>query len=276
MEANKDSSIPQNNGGNPGKIKKGLFPRMSLTKVLELPTTIYQIGQGEPVRRLLVFDRLGKAPASGHSRALVTISGLYNLTKGGNQADYLELTDLGKLLITTPKGSKKYYQLAYELLFANEVFSGFVDYWKNKALPSDEIAEDWLIRTYKLNNADGQMAWDVVKANLLEWELTEQLSGKRVVNGREAALEAIKDESSIEDSYNENAQIPIPDEASSIVQFEKNNLPNRLAPKPFGTQILERDFSYGRARLILPEKMTSEEISKIKLLIEGLVIEVKE
>lgn len=275
---NEDKDPSTNQKENSGKIKKGLFPRLPLTKVLELSNTIYLIGQGEPVRRLLIFDRLGKSPASGHSRALVTISSFYNLTKGGYQADYLELTDIGKLLMTTPKGSKKYYQLAYELLFANEVFSGFVEYWKNKALPSDEIAEDWLVRTYKLGSADGQIAWEVIKSNLLEWELTEQLSGKRVINGKEAALEAIKDDSSIEegDPFGTNTQVRLIDEMPPVDQFEKSNPPGRLAPKPFGTQILERDFTYGRARLILPEKMTTEEILKLKLLIEGLVIEVKD
>ena len=41
--------------------KRGVFPRLPFKKVLEFVTAIHEIGQGEPVRRLKIFDFLGKA-----------------------------------------------------------------------------------------------------------------------------------------------------------------------------------------------------------------------
>jgi len=44
------------------------------------------------VRRLTLFEKLNKEPDSTESRRLVTASGQYGLTKGGYQAEFLELT----------------------------------------------------------------------------------------------------------------------------------------------------------------------------------------
>lgn len=254
------------------KAKRGLFPRLSLAKVLELPEALYKVGEGEPVRRVLVFDRLGKSADSGASRALVTASGMYDFTKGGYQATHLELTEKGKSIMTTPKGSKKFYEVVYDVLFSNEIFSGFINYWKNKTLPGDEIATDWLNRTYNLGSEDSKNAWSVIKTNLMDWELTEQLSGKTVVVDKDVAIEKNQDKSSLDEETTTDASI---EKQQSLPQFESSSLPNRIVPKPFGTQILERDFTYGRARLILPEEMTTEEIGKLKGLIDGLVKEIK-
>lgn len=259
------------------KIKKGLFPRLPLSKVLELPRKIYEVGEGETVRRVLVFDKLGKSPESGPSRGLVTVSSMYGLTRGGYQAEYLELTDLGKLLVTSQQGSKKFYELIYDVLFSNDLFSGFVNYWKNKSMPSDDVASDWLVRNYQLSTEDGRTAWEIIKSNILDWNLTEQLSGKRVISSRETALEPLKNEMSIEsDGTPSDLEELVTSISPAYHQVQSKKEASRIIPKPFGAQILERDFTYGRARLILPEKMTKTEITKLNNLIQGLITEVDE
>jgi|GEM_PF-7110605 len=49
-----------------------LFPAATFEDALELATAIYTVGAGQPVRRITLFDTLGKSPDSGASRQLVT------------------------------------------------------------------------------------------------------------------------------------------------------------------------------------------------------------
>lgn len=276
MTTNEPTEKTSNHHVNEPKAKRGLFPRLPLSQVLELPKAIYEVGQGEMVRRLKVFDYLGKSAGSGSSRALVTISGMYGLTKGSYQADYLELTETGKKLIMLPLRSKGSYQLIYDVLFGNEIFTQFINYWKEKPMPADDLASDWLSRTYKISSNEALTYWEVIKANILDWNLKEELSGKPVIVSREIALQSIKDDTQInqpDESIAEKDQLT---GIAPTVSSSEEHRAERIMPKPFGTQILERDFLYGRGRLILPEKMTTDEISKLKLLIDGMVLEVKE
>jgi hypothetical protein len=73
------------------------FPASSFEEALELPNAIQKYSSGQPIRRLTVFDQLGKSPDSGPSRQLVTNAGKYGLTKGSYAAEQIELT---------PEGSK--------------------------------------------------------------------------------------------------------------------------------------------------------------------------
>lgn len=253
------------------KRKRGAFPRLSLKKTIELAEAIYELGQGEPVRRLKVFDYLKKSPESGPSRMLVTISGTYGLTAGSYQAEYLEVTEKGKAFLTAASKRMK-LNLAFDILFSNEIFSKFVEYWKDKGLPSDDIATDWLIRYCHLIPQDAKACWEVIKDNMVENGLIQLSSGKNVVVSRNVALESLPND--------EGYGVLEPLEEKSIEEYkplpveEKRTVMN--APKPFGSQVVERDFKYGRARLVLPAEMTKDEIQKIKTLIDSLITEVIE
>lgn len=64
---------------------RGKHPRISLKEVLSIPKTVFELGQGEPIRRLSVFDSLGRSPSSSTSRTMVTASSTYGLTKGATK-----------------------------------------------------------------------------------------------------------------------------------------------------------------------------------------------
>jgi hypothetical protein len=174
------------------KRAKGAFPRLSLSKVLELPRAIFELGEGEPVRRLTVFNHLGKSPDSGSSRLMVTASnGGYGLTRGGYQADYLELSDLG-LRIINPDTEYDKYKAVYESLMLNDLFKGFMDRFQGKSLPpNDEIPIDFLRNSFQLSFPDGETLWSVIKDNLSDFGLIKELSGRRTIVSPEMALEAI-------------------------------------------------------------------------------------
>lgn len=77
------------------KRSQRTFPASSFEEPLAFAKAIFQIGSGQPVKRLTLFHQLGKSPESGGSRQLIVNAGRYGLTKGGVQADNIELTTEG-------------------------------------------------------------------------------------------------------------------------------------------------------------------------------------
>lgn len=71
------------------------FPAATFAETLEFVTKVYDVGSGQAVRRLTLFDQIGKSADSGSSRQLVTNSAKYGLTKGSYTAEMIEITELG-------------------------------------------------------------------------------------------------------------------------------------------------------------------------------------
>ncbi|MDN3524663.1 hypothetical protein QWY79_05210 [Halomonas sabkhae] len=68
------------------------YPLCAFEEVVDFAEALYELGSGHKVRRVTLFDHIGKSPDSGPSRTLVTNSNKYGLVKGGYQAEQLELT----------------------------------------------------------------------------------------------------------------------------------------------------------------------------------------
>lgn len=80
----------------PGKKRrksKRSFPVASFKDSAELAEAMAEIAGGaRQVRRVTLFDHLGRSPESGPSRQSVTNSSRHGLTEGGYQAEALTLT----------------------------------------------------------------------------------------------------------------------------------------------------------------------------------------
>lgn len=83
-------------GANPGQ-RRGTrpFPANAFEDALVLPEAIQRFGSGQRIRRLTLFNELGRAPDSSLSRDLIYASSRYALTKGNHQSEWLELTAEG-------------------------------------------------------------------------------------------------------------------------------------------------------------------------------------
>lgn len=175
------------------KRRRGLFPRYSINRVMEIPDAIYAIGHGERVLRIEVLDRLQRQPDSGTTRKMITAAGKsgYELISGSYNAQFLELTERGSQIVTASIEYER-LKLIYDSLFSNEIFSAFVSYFNGKPLPIDSIALDYFRRQHKLDSNDAKTCWSVVKENLIDQKLTESFSGKPHVISRERALDNIK------------------------------------------------------------------------------------
>lgn len=169
----------------------GLFPRLSLSRALELPKAIFELGEGEPVRRLLVFNHMGKSPTSGSSRNLVIAANSgYGVTTGSYVADYLSLTERGRDIVASADQLTK-YQAIYDTLFSNSIFAAFIERYEGKSVPNDEVALDYLKQAHKLSEQDAAAALEVIKENIADFGLIREFSGKRIIISREMALEAL-------------------------------------------------------------------------------------
>ena len=73
------------------------IPTITFEDAIQLAEAIWECSSGQKVRRLTLFDHLHKSPESGHSRLLVTASSKYGITNGGYQAEYIELTEIGRI-----------------------------------------------------------------------------------------------------------------------------------------------------------------------------------
>ena len=62
------------------------YPSRTFEEALQIADGIWECASGQKVRRLTLFDHLGKSPDSGNSRTLVTASSKYGITVGGYQA----------------------------------------------------------------------------------------------------------------------------------------------------------------------------------------------
>jgi hypothetical protein len=122
------------------------FPASTFHEALVLAEAFqrYAVGQVR-VRKLTLFDKLGKAPDSGPSRQLITNSSRYGLTKGGNHAEFLELTPEGSLATGEDDPPSKKLQARFELAIKNiEPFNFLYERCKGQKLPGKEFLIDAL------------------------------------------------------------------------------------------------------------------------------------
>src|SRR5712671_6717115 len=97
-------------GGERKKARGGAkpFPIAPITETVALAKGIIEHGVGDQIRRITLFDKLGRSPESGHSRALVTNSAKYGLTEGSYAAETLKILPLGRKLVeTTAEGERR-------------------------------------------------------------------------------------------------------------------------------------------------------------------------
>ena len=122
-----------------------LFPALTYEECLSLCNAIWEFASGQRIRRLTLFDQIGKSPESGSSRTLITASNKYGLIEGSTQAEYIELTTNGALA-TNPESSesdkaKANFELAIK---SNEYLYALYDQYKEMKVPSQQVLMDSL------------------------------------------------------------------------------------------------------------------------------------
>ena len=96
-----------------------LFPAASFEEALTIANAIQKHAAGQKVRRLTLFDQMGKSPDSGPSRQLIVNSNKYGLTKGSYAAEHLELTPEGKAATSSDEAPVDKLKVRFKLAIEN-------------------------------------------------------------------------------------------------------------------------------------------------------------
>lgn len=158
------------------------FPACAFEEALDFAKALHNYGSGKPVRRLSLFDHLGKAPDSGPSRQLIVNSNKYGLIKGSYSADQLELTPDGERSVDedTPKRerAKSWIKLA---VIDIEPFKKLYERFSGAKLPARAALID-AIKEFEVSGDLAEEAVDTFVVNIRFVGLLQTLSGaERIV-----------------------------------------------------------------------------------------------
>lgn len=165
------------------------FPNISFGEALVLPEAIQTHGAGQRIRRLTLFEKLQRSPDSGPTRKLITGSGQYGLTSGAYSAEFLDLTEKGKIA-TDPAGtdaSRTRARIDLAIL-SIEPFKLIYDRYSNNRLPTAEVIRDAFVE----DGLDSDFANEAVEtflANARELGLIRTIGGAEHLVSADAVVE---------------------------------------------------------------------------------------
>jgi hypothetical protein len=196
------------------------FPASTFSDALELANAVQQHSGGQPIRRLTLFDQIGKSPDSGPSRQLITNSGKYGLTEGGYQAETLILTDLGKMITSeeTPPKDRARARIKAAILDIVPFNAVYEKYVGNK-LPSKAVLIDAMKET-GISGALAEEAVDILIVNARDVGILQTLSGAERLLTVDHAVEAVPP-APLDDSVSPSVAAPIASKRRDAVDFEK-------------------------------------------------------
>jgi hypothetical protein len=158
------------------------FPACPFEEALAFAKSVLEFGSGKAVRRVSLFDHLGKSPESGPSRQLITNASKYGLIKGSYKAEQLELTPEGARAvdeeITKREQAKARIKLALEDIPA---FKKLYDRFVGTKLPPRPAVID-AMKEFEITADLAEEAVDTFVVNLRFVGLLQTLSGaERIV-----------------------------------------------------------------------------------------------
>lgn len=165
------------------------FPPVPFLGVLPLAEAVQQHGAGQPIRRITLFDKLGKSPESSASRLLITNSSRYDVTKGGYQAEFIELTPLGAVATSPDSPPREKAAARFKLAIeAVPAFKHLYDRNKGNRLPSPEVLQDSLGEA-NVPEEHRKQCVDLFLENLKDLGLLRTVAGAERIITIEQALE---------------------------------------------------------------------------------------
>lgn len=159
------------------------FPAAPFEEAIEFAKAVLTFGSGQPVRRLSLFDHLGKSPESGPSRQLVVNGNKYGLIEGGYQAEHLKLTEDG-LRATDDDTPRRERTKAQIKLAIQDIppFAKLFDRFSGNKLPARAALTDAVVE-FDVPKEMADEAIDTFIVNLRFLGLLQTLSGaERIVS----------------------------------------------------------------------------------------------
>lgn len=175
----------------PAKKAIKSIPAMPFEDVLHLSEGIWECASGRKVRKITLFDHLGKSPDSGPSRLLITSSSKYGLTSGGYQAEYLELTNEGAKASNPDGSAREVAEARFKLAIQeNQYFNHLYDTYKTMKVPTNKVLEDCVIE-FGIDTHEAKQCVETFIVNAKFLGLIKTLSGAQRLITIEHLLEEI-------------------------------------------------------------------------------------
>lgn len=173
------------------RIPRNPLPTMKFEETLRLPKSVAEYGLDGEIKRLTLFKELSLSPESGPSRTLVTNSGKYGLTAGGNHAVSLSVTDNGRVALDADGASRKALEMRFQLAIGQfEPFNTIYEKLKDKPFQEGLVLKDELGKA-GVAESDRDKAAEVFVANLRFLGLVDDIGGKNYVRTIDDALEKL-------------------------------------------------------------------------------------
>ena len=176
------------------------FPACAFEEALGFARALHEYGSGKSVRRLSLFDHLGKAPESGPSRQLIGNANKYGLVKGSASAEQLELTPDGARSVDeeAPKReqAKSWIKLAVDDI---EPFRKLYERFSGAKLPARAALID-AIKEFEVTEDLAEEEVDTFVVNLRFIGLLQTLSGAERIVSVDHLLDALPPTSSAQRS----------------------------------------------------------------------------
>jgi hypothetical protein len=186
-------------GGSAPKPKrtrsKRPFPTSPLEEVVLFGSQIMEFGAGHPVRRITLFDHLGKSPDSSASRTLITNASKFGLIRGNYNAEQLELTVDGRIAVESQVLPRQRREAQIRLFNSIEVFRHLHERFAGNKLP----AKGALLDAIKEAGVEASLTEEGVElfiVNLRYLGLLQTLAGAERIIEVNHALEAFGSSSS--------------------------------------------------------------------------------
>jgi hypothetical protein len=155
------------------------FPAASFKQASELAEAMLEIGGGaDEVRRVTLFDHLGRSPESGPSRQTVTNSARYGLTEGSYQAETLSLTEDGRKAVDPDATPREQARAQFKLAIDGIApFKALYERFVGNKLPAQQVLRDFLTSEQEMSPEDAKEAVELFIVNAREIGLIQTLSG---------------------------------------------------------------------------------------------------
>ena len=159
------------------------FPASTFAEALSFANSVFDVGSGQAVKRLTLFDEIGRSPDSSASRMAITNSSKYGLTKGGYQAESIELTSLALRIFGERNSARDKQKAKIEAAISSiPPFEGVYQAMVGNKLPATSVLID-RIKEFDVGEETASEAVDTLIVNLRDVGLLKTLSGaERIVS----------------------------------------------------------------------------------------------
>lgn len=201
------------------------IPTYTFSDSLILAEAIQKHASGQKVRRLTLFDHMGKSPESSASRQLIVSSNKYGLTQGAYNAEYLELTPDGAKLTDPLTSEKEKVRLRFKLAIESiPAFKKLYEQYINNRLPSENFMKDFL-KENEINEDEIKTCIESFIINAKYVKILKSISGAERIIPIEQVIEELPAEpeseyksQSTSDNSNDNKIISIPTKKEKITE----------------------------------------------------------